>query len=430
MAPKIVSPEDNEIKVSKYNEPPMPKQQREALKNDFIVIKKKKKEEIRLAKLKLRSETIKCKNALKALKQKSGVSAEEINSLKVEQEIKIHRMKLSYERLVMDTDIMLDKLRAEWMDEKKFKKYKKRKGIRKDVWTDRNLYLMVLPFVIFLIVFEYVPMYGLQIAFKDYSPFKGIWESPWAPENGLYYFKFFLNGPYAKRLFTNTILINVYQIIFAFPLPIIFALLLNELRSRMFKTSIQTISYLPHFVSSVVVAGLVVNFLSPSTGIINIVYTKLTGNDPIYFLADPKYFRTIFVTMGIWQGLGFSSIIFASALVGIDAELYEAARIDGANRWQQLLHITIPGLLPTVSIMLILRIGNLLNVGFETIILLYQPATYVVADVISSYVYRSGIQEGNYALATAVGLFNGIIALILVLSANWFSRKIGDIGLW
>lgn len=302
---------------------------------------------------------------------------------------------------------------------------------RSAIWRDKNLYIMLIPYVVFFAIFSYLPMYGILIAFKDFSPLKGIWDSPWAPMHGFYHFQSFLTGPYFWRLLRNTLSINIFSLIFGFPTPIIFALMLNEVRNKMFKTTIQTIAYLPHFISVVVVAGLVTNFLSPSTGIINFIYKAITGStEGIYFLMKPEYFQAIYIIMGIWQGTGFGSIIFTSALAGIDMELYEAARIDGAGRWKQMLHITIPGIIPTISIMLIMRIGNLLNLGYETIILLYQPVTYETADVISSYVYRVGLVDGNFSLSTAVGLFNGIIALILVLIANTVSNKVNEVGLW
>ncbi len=299
------------------------------------------------------------------------------------------------------------------------------------IWRDKHLYLMLIPFLAYYIIFSYMPMYGLLMAFEDYSPFKGVFGSPMAPMNGFYHFYSFLTGPYFGRLLGNTLAINIMLIIFSFPMPIIFALMLNECRSKLFKTSVQTISYLPHFVSTVVIAGMVVNFLSPSTGIINFVYRWISGADAgIYFLAKPEYFRWIYVIMCIWQGTGFGSIIYTSALAGIDQELYEAARIDGASRWRQMISITIPSIMPTIAIMLIMRLGNILNLGYEAIILLYQPVTYVTADVISTYVYRIGLVDGNYSLSTAVGLFNSIIALIMVFISNTISRKIGEVGLW
>lgn len=299
------------------------------------------------------------------------------------------------------------------------------------IWRDKHLYIMLIPFLVYYIVFAYMPMYGLLMAFKDYSPFKGVFGSPWAPMNGFYHFYSFLTGPYFGRLLGNTLTINITSLVLGFPMPIIFALMLNECRSKLFKTSVQTISYLPHFVSSVVIAGMVVNFLSPSTGIINFLYKWVTGaNEGIYFLAKPEYFVWIYVIMGIWQGTGFGSIIYTSALAGIDQELYEAARIDGAGRWRQMFSVTIPGIMPTIAIMLIMRLGNILNLGFETIILLYQPVTFVTADVISTYVYRIGLVDGNYSLSTAVGLFNSVIALVMVFLSNTVSRKVGEVGLW
>ncbi len=303
--------------------------------------------------------------------------------------------------------------------------------LRAAIWRDRHLYLMLIPFVAFFAIFMYMPMYGLLMAFKDYSPFKGVWGSPWAPMNGFYHFYSFFTGPYFTRVLGNTLWMNILLIIFGFPAPIIFALMLNEVRNKLFKTTVQTISYLPHFVSTVVVAGLVVNFLSPSSGIINFAYKWITGADSgIYFMAKPEYFRTIYVIMDVWKGAGFGSIIYTSALAGIDMELYEAARIDGAGRWRQMMSITIPGIIPTIAIMLIMRLGNILNLGYEAIILLYQPVTYVTADIISTYVYRIGLVDGNYSLSTAVGLFNGVVALVMVYASNTISQKVGEVGLW
>lgn len=310
-------------------------------------------------------------------------------------------------------------------------KMRKSAKTRAAIKRDTMLYVMLSFFIAWFVIFAYMPMYGLQIAFKDYTPFKGIWGSPWAPMNGFYHFYSFFTGPYIWRLIRNSFLINIYSIVFGFPMPIILAILLNEVRNKLFKTTVQTLSYMPHFISTVVVAGLVVQFLSPSTGLINFFYKWVTGSsEGIYFLTKPEYFRTIFVLMGIWQSTGFSSIIYTSALAGIDQELYEAARIDGAGRWKQLTHITLPGIMTTVAIMLIMRVGNVLNVGYETIILLYKPITYETADVISTYVYRIGMQDGNYSMSTAVGLFNGVISVIMVQTANAISRKTGDVGLW
>ena len=300
---------------------------------------------------------------------------------------------------------------------------------------------MLVPFIAWYAVFHYLPMYGITMAFRQKKAFKPQ-EAPFLWEVGrdpFEHFKNFLTGPYCYRLFRNTIVINLMSLVLGFPLPIIFALLLNELRSKLFKTSVQTISYLPHFISSVVVAGLVTNFLAPS-GLINTVINnvfKPSETVTTNYMLKSDLFRWIYVLMGLWQGTGFGSIIYTSALAGVDQELYEAAHIDGAGRWKQMLHITLPGIMPTIAIMLIMRLGGLLNVGYETIILLYKPETYETADVISSYVYRIGIggsgsgqSSPDYNLSTATGLFNAIISLILVSISNTVSRKVGEVGLW
>ena len=290
---------------------------------------------------------------------------------------------------------------------------------------DKLLYLMLIPFALYYIIFYFLPFGGLKIAFVDYKPFLGIDKSPWV---GFENFTAFFNGPYFWRLIRNTLLISFYNLIFGFPIPIILAILFNEVRNKRFRTAVQTISYMPRFISTVVIAGLVVNMLSPSAGIINVLREKM-GMDSVYFLTKPQYFRTIFTVTNIWAGAGFGSIIYYSSLCSIDSELYEAATIDGAGRFQRIWHVSLPGLRSTIAIMLIMQIGNFLNVGYEMIILLYQPITYETADVISSYVYRVGVQEANYSMSTAVGLFNGVLSLILVLTANQLSKKIGDIGI-
>jgi putative aldouronate transport system permease protein len=269
-------------------------------------------------------------------------------------------------------------------------------------------------------------MIGLQIAFKDYSLFKGISESPWV---GLKHFEVYFNSPYFFRTLKNTVLISLYGLLFSFPAPIILALLINEVKNVVFKRTVQTLTYLPHFISIVIVAGIVTNFLSPSNGLLNIILDKL-GLEKVYFLIVPEYFRTILISMNIWKSVGFSAIIYIAALSGINPELYEAATIDGANKWRRVRHITLPGLLPTIMILLILELGNLLDVGYEAIILLYQPVTYETADVISTYVYRSGIVEGRYDMSTAVGLFNSTVGLILVVLANKLSKKFTGNGIW
>ena len=272
----------------------------------------------------------------------------------------------------------------------------------------------------------YKPLYGLQIAFKDYSLFQGIMASPWC---GFDHFVKFFKGPFLLRTIKNTLALSIIGLLANIPAQIILALLFNELRPGKFKNIIQTVSYLPHFISIVVIAGLVTSFLAPSNGLINIIIDKF-GGEKIYFLTKPEYFRAIFTLMNVWAGTGFGTIVYMAALSAIDECLYEAATIDGAGKLGQLRHVTIPGILPTVVIILIMNVGSILNVGYETIILLYQPATYETSDVISTYVYRSGIIEGHYDYSTAVGLFNSVIALMLTTAANIISRRVSEISLW
>ena len=297
---------------------------------------------------------------------------------------------------------------------------------KKDYWNHRQLYLMLLPMMLFFLFFSYKPLPSLVIAFKDYSPFKGVWGSPWV---GLEYFKEFFQSPFAFRVIRNTLVISLTSLIVVFPLPIIFALLLNELKARRFKKLVQTVSYIPYFVSIVVVCGLIINFLSPTTGVVNVILEKL-GMDSVYFLSQPKYFLPIYILMEIWRGTGYGSIVDISALSSIPAELYEAATVDGAGRWKQIQHITLPCLRPTIVIMLLIRLGGILNVSYESIILLYNPGIYERADVISTYVYRTGLMEGRYDYATAIGLINAVVAFILVTAANKLSNKLTDTGLW
>ncbi|MEG2381386.1 MAG: ABC transporter permease subunit [Oscillospiraceae bacterium] len=296
----------------------------------------------------------------------------------------------------------------------------------KNIYRDRHLYLMLVPFLIIYIMFMYRPMWGLQIAFKDYNLYQGISKSAWV---GLEHFKTFLESPYFLRTLKNTLLINLYSLVFGFPMPIILALMINEARSKKFQKLVQTVTYVPNFISIVVVAGMVINFLSPSSGIVNILIEKMGGSRE-YFLTKPEYFRGIFTIMNIWKDTGFNTIIYIAALSAIDMQLYEACVIDGGGTWRKLWHVTLPGILPTIVIMLILKIGSLLDVGYESIILLYQPSTYETADVISSYVYRTGLQEGNYGLGAAVGLFNSAVALVLVFISNYISKKLTNTGIW
>lgn len=284
---------------------------------------------------------------------------------------------------------------------------------------------MMLPAIAYYFIFHYGPMYGAIIAFKDYSPANGILHSEWV---GLAHFKDFFGGYYFWRVFKNTLLISFYTLIFEFPAPIILALLINELRNRSFKRIVQSVTYMPYFISLIVICGMVKDFTN-SGGLINTFFGYL-GGDGNSMLQNPDLFRPIYITSEIWQRFGWESIIYIAALSGIDQEQYEAARIDGAGRWRQMFSVTLPGILLTITIMLILRMGNLFNIGFEKILLLYNPAIYETADVISSYVYRKGLLEFNWSFSTAVGLFNSLINLVLLIAANYISRKVSENSLW
>ena len=289
----------------------------------------------------------------------------------------------------------------------------------------KNIYIILIPVIAYYVLFAYVPMFGNIMAFQDYKITRGIFESNFV---GFKHFNSFLNDVYFWRLIKNTIRINVYGLVFGFPAPIIFALLLNEVRNISFKKTVQTITYMPHFISTVIICGMITSFVARE-GVINSIIVSL-GGSPLEFMTDPKYFVGIYTISGIWQNMGWSSIIYISALSSIDQELYEAASIDGASRWKQTIHITIPGILPTVSILLIMQIGQMLSVGFEKVMLLYNPSIYETADIISTYVYRQGILGANYSYSAAVGLFNSVVNFILLVSVNAFSRKISGNGLF
>lgn len=288
------------------------------------------------------------------------------------------------------------------------------------------LYLILLPFIIWYAVFMFKPMYGMIIAFKDYSLFKGISGSAWI---GLQNFKDFLTSPYFYVTLKNTLMLNVYSLLLEFPFAILVALMLNEVKNKYFKTIVQTASFIPYFIAIVVATGITINMLSPSTGVVNAFLEKM-GFERVYFLSKPEFFRGIFTGLNIWKSTGFNAVIYLAALTAVDEQLYEAAKIDGANKFQQLRHITIPAIIPTIVVMLVLKVGRMLNVAFETVLLLYQPATYETADVISTYVYRTGMLMQDFGLATAVGLFNAIVGFILVYSANKWSKKVTQSSLW
>ncbi len=292
------------------------------------------------------------------------------------------------------------------------------------------LNLMVLPCIIWLICFKYGPMLGLVIAFKNYrgvgSGFAGILEAPWI---GFKNFQIFFNSIYFLRLLKNTLVISFSRIIFAFPIPIIFALLLNEVRNKHFKKTIQTISYMPYFLSWVIITALTVTIFSTDSGPINAVLEKI-GIKPIYFLANKHWFRPIVVLTGLWQSAGWSSIIYLAAISGIPVEPYEAARIDGANKFKMILHITLPGIVEIIVIMLILQVGRAMTDNFEQIFNMYSPAVYEVGDIFDTYVYRAGITEGKFSYAASVGLFKAVSSLILVMGTNTLAKKLGAGGIW
>jgi putative aldouronate transport system permease protein len=304
--------------------------------------------------------------------------------------------------------------------------HKKQYNFLRNFKNELFLHALVLPTVIYFFIFAYIPMYGIIVAFKDFSFAKGIWGSRWV---GFEHFMVFFKSMYFPRLVKNTVLISVYSIIWGMPFPIIFALLLNEVKNRHFKRIVQTVSYFPHFVSTVIIVGLMFSFLSPVDGIVNIIRVKY-GYDPINFMQSTRWFRTLYVGSGIWQGFGWNSIIYLAALSGISNELYEAAYVDGATKWQQTIHISIPGIMPTFIILFILNVGRIMSVGSSKIILMYTPATYDVADVISTYVYRKSLMGGEFSFGAAVGLFNTIINFLLVYITNKTSKKISDISLW
>lgn len=297
--------------------------------------------------------------------------------------------------------------------------------IKKDFALNKAVYLMFVPVLLYYILFCYLPMYGAVIAFKDFSPRHGIIGSPWV---GFDHFVNFFTRPTFKQILSNTVRISLCTLVFGFPAPIILALLINEVKGKFTQKFVQDLTYMPHFISLVIVCGLIKTFTN-DTGIINDVIAFFGGNR-ISLLSEPKYFTTIYVLSGIWQEVGWGSIIYLAAIIGVDESLYEAARIDGANRWQQTLHVTIPGILTTIIVMLILRIGNILNVGYEKIILLYNDATLNVADVISTYVYRKGLLDLDWGFSSAVGLFNSVINCLFLFAANFISKRVNDVSLW
>ncbi|MBD2848534.1 sugar ABC transporter permease [Paenibacillus sp. IB182496] len=284
----------------------------------------------------------------------------------------------------------------------------------------------MIPGLLYYLIYKYVPMYGVIIAFQKYSLGKGIMGSAWV---GLEHFRNFFTTHNAWLLIRNTLLLNAYELLIVFPAPIVLALLLNELRHVLFKRLVQTVSYLPHFISTVVIAGMLVNFLSPSTGIVNHLLMRF-GIEPIFFMAEPQWFRTIYIGSELWQKVGWESILYLAAISGINPALYEAAKIDGAGRWQQVQHITLQGMIPVMVVLFMIKIGNIMEIGVQKVILLYNPLIYETADVINSFVYRRGLIQADFSFATAVGLFQSVIGLVLVVFFNRMAKKYTETSLW
>ncbi|MGG1553496.1 ABC transporter permease [Paenibacillus ferrarius] len=315
------------------------------------------------------------------------------------------------------------------------KRAKTASGLWYKIKQQKVLLLLLLPGLIYFLIFSYVPMYGILVAFKKFRmqaghPFwSSVFTAPWAGPFGLDYFKTFVNGPYFWMLLKNTFLLGVYSIVFGFPVPIIFALLLNELRNRYYKGFVQTVSYLPYFLSIVAVVGMMKLMLAPDSGIVNVLLTKL-GFQQIYFFGLPEWFRTLFVGSHIWKDLGMGAVIYLAALSKVDPEQYESAVLDGATRIKQIWHITLPAIKPVVVITLILGLSHVVSVGAEKIILMYSPLTYDTADVFSTYVYRQGLVNMDFSFGAAVDLFNSVINIIFLVSSNYLARKISGESLW
>ena len=295
--------------------------------------------------------------------------------------------------------------------------------ISRDLRRNKHVYLMLLPVLLYYLIFHYGPMYGAVIAFEDFNPVKGVFGSKWV---GLQNFQDFFSSVYFGRLIFNTVAISVLDLIFGFPAPIILALLINELRWNPFKRLVQTVTYLPHFISVVVVVGMLVDFFARD-GLVN---QLMLTTDPVAYMQSPEWFRQLFVGSGIWQHVGWGSIVYLAAIATIDPQLYDAAKVDGADRFRQMWHITVPGILPTIVILLILRMGMMMSVGYEKIILMYNPLTYETADVISTYVFRRGILQADFSFSAAVGLFNSVINFALLIAANRISRRLTEHSLW
>lgn len=303
---------------------------------------------------------------------------------------------------------------------------KAKKGLKlKKILTNYQLYLFLLPALIYFIVFHYVPMYGVLIAFKDFVATKGIMGSPWV---GLKHFERFFDSYQFWSLIKNTLGLSVTQLVVGFPLPIFLALMLNQMRSEKSKRFVQTVVYAPHFISVVVLAGMIYVFFS-NNGLINNMILMF-GGDPISFMAKPEWFKPLYIASGVWQETGWAAIIYLAALAGVSPELHEAAIMDGANKWQRIFHVDIPAIMPTAVILLILSVGSIMNIGFEKAYLLQTPMNQPSAEIIPTYVYKMGLQQAQYSFAAAVGLFNAVINLLLLVAVNKFAKRLSGTGLW
>ena len=297
---------------------------------------------------------------------------------------------------------------------------------KKKLIASRQLYVFILPAFLAFFIFSYIPMYGVMIAFKDYIPTLGVWGSPWV---GFKHFQRFFDSYYFWDLLKNTIGISVYSLVVGFPLPIILALALNEIKDGPLKKFSQTVTYAPNFISTVVMVGMILAFLNPSTGIINHV-VQFFGMEPIAFMENPRWFKTVYVLSGVWQGTGWRSVIYLAALAGVDTQLHEAAVVDGATRLQRIWHINLPTIRPTMVILLIMNVGSVMNLGYEKILLMQNPLNMESSNVIATFVYQQGLLEAQYSYAAAVGLFNSAINAILMISVNKIASKLGESSLF
>jgi putative aldouronate transport system permease protein len=289
-----------------------------------------------------------------------------------------------------------------------------------------QFYLLIIPAIFYFLIFKYIPMLNAVIAFKDYSVVKGIWGSPWA---GFKHFHLFFSNPQFWTLIKNTLFLSLYQIAVGFPVPILLALALNEIRNGIFKRAVQLVTYAPYFISTVVMVSMIMLLLSPRLGVVNLLLHAF-GIEPIDFLGIPSLFRSVYVWSDVWQGAGYSAVIYLAALAGVDPSLYEAAKVDGASRIQKMIHIDLPGLMPAAVIILILSVGNIMSVGFEKIYLLQNPLNLETSEIIATYVYKIGLLNANFSFATAVGLFNSVVNLILLVLVNALAKRVSSTSLW